>query len=308
MCDGQTTDDCDFMNLVEFENTLEDRLAKLNDQFSTIDEVLKAKKESFIKMYRKDPRISNNEAITFLLKKLDALDFTYPGEVVEPYAMQKQLAEQQKIATEAEEMNMQLQQLLEHEEKNRQLNDANKNLQAFQQSLKDELEEKEFARRKLELEKIALDKKFNQKEEDSRRLNRRLQETQTRLQDAELVKIEQTRKIEKLERDSKDAYLNRGAPSAQKAPVGAVETKPIIESTQTIVCDSFSDDNCNVTVSKPKRGVFKSKGWSVKNNGIGYHSYCFLNHPNIQKNQILKWRLRVPMFKYSYIGMVIILD
>ena len=94
----------------------------------------------------------------------------------------------------------------------------------------------------------------------------------------------------------------------QKAPVSAVETKPILENKQTIVCDRFSDDNFGVTVSKPKRGVFNSKVWSVKNNGGGYSSYCFLKHPKIQKNQILKWRLRVPKFKYGDIGMVIILE
>ena len=74
MCDGQAADDCDFMNLAQFETTLKDQLAKLDDHFSTIDEVLKAKKEAFIKMYRKDPRISNDETITFLLSSLEALD------------------------------------------------------------------------------------------------------------------------------------------------------------------------------------------------------------------------------------------
>ena len=307
LCDGQAADGCDFMNLVEFETTQKQRLAKLDDQFSTIDKVLKAKKEAFIRMYRKDPRISNDEAISYLLTTLEVLDLTNREEIKVQNTMQNQLTKQRKIADEAVEMNMQLQQLLEHqEEKNQMVHDANKNLEACQQDLQNQLQESEVSRRRLESEKTALDKKFNQKEEDYRRLNRLLQETQTRLQDAELVKAEQTRKIDKLERDSKDAYLNRGAPSAQKAPVGALETKQIIGNKQTIVCDRFSDDNYQVTVSKLKQGFFKSKVWSVKTNGAVY-GYCFLKHPKIQKNQILKWTLRVPK-SYGLIGMVIILE
>ena len=73
-----------------------------------------------------------------------------------------------------------------------------------------------------------------------------------------------------------------------------------MESKQLIVCQSFSDDNENVTVSNGKR--------SVGNGGFGRPGYCFINHPKMQKNQILKWSLRVPKFKYGGIGMVIILE
>ena len=79
--------------------------------------------------------------------------------------------------------------------------------------------------------------------------------------------------------------------------VETVETAPIIESKQTIICDSFSDDNFNVTVSSCRR--------SVKSNGVGYYGYCFLNHAKMQKNQILKWSLRVPKYNSGSIGMVI---
>jgi len=84
--------------------------------------------------------------------------------------------------------------------------------------------------------------------------------------------------------------------------VKTVETTPIAENKQTIICDSFSDDNFNVTVSSCKR--------TVKGEENGLRGYCFLNHPKIQKNQILKWRLRVPKFDYNKInlGMVIILE
>ena len=78
-----------------------------------------------------------------------------------------------------------------------------------------------------------------------------------------------------------------------------VGTAPSIESKQTIVCDRFSDDNKNVTVSSCKR--------LVKRDATG-HGYCFIKHPKIKKNQILKWSLRVPKFRYGYLGMVIILE
>ena len=68
------------------------------------------------------------------------------------------------------------------------------------------------------------------------------------LEDAERIKTEQAKRIETLERDLK---------------IGAVDTvKPASESKQTIVCQSFSDDNKNVTVSNGKR--------SVKHNGADY--------------------------------------
>ena len=125
----------------------------------------------------------------------------------------------------------------------------------------------------------------------------------TLLEDAELIKIEQTKRIETLERDLKVANSNRRGLSAKnESLIGAVETvqpASVMERKQTIVCQSFSDDNKNVTFSNGKR--------SVKRKDFGW-SYCFLNHPKMQKDQILKWSLRVPKFKYSSVGMVIILE
>ena len=40
---------------------------------------------------------------------------------------------------------------------------------------------------------------------------------------------------------------------------------------------------------------------------IIFFGACFLKHPKVQKNQILKWSLRVPKSKSGGIGMVIIL-
>ena len=67
-----------------------------------------------------------------------------------------------------------------------------------------------------------------------------------------------------------------------------------------VVCQSFSDDNVNVDVSSCRRIVNVT---DKEKYGIGY---CFLNHPKIEKNQVLQWTVRVPKFHYcSYIGMVI---
>ena len=78
MCDGQPADDCDVMNLAEFENTLKHQLAKLDDQFSAIANVLKAKKEAFAKMYRENPKISHDEAVSLLQLTNEAFNPTHP--------------------------------------------------------------------------------------------------------------------------------------------------------------------------------------------------------------------------------------
>ena len=107
------------------------------------------------------------------------------------------------------------------------------------------------------------------------------------LEDAERIKNEQTKRIETLERDLKAAQSKRGAFTAKnESSIGAVKT---------IVCQSFSADNHKVIVSNGKR--------SVKSNYDD--GYCFLNHPKLQKNHILKWSLRVPKCRHGYIGMVI---
>ena len=165
MCDGQAADDCEIFTLIEIESTLNDQLAKLDDQFAVINDILKAKKEDFIKMYRANPIRSQDEAVLQLQKTLEVFNPMNPKEIPELEAVE------------------------------------------------------------------------------------------------------------------------------------TVETSPITESRQTIICDSFSENNHYVTVS--------SCGRSVMGNGYGY---CFLNHPKLQKNQILKWSLRVPKFFDGNIGMVIILE
>lgn len=144
MCNGQAADDCDVMYLAEFDSILNDRLEELDNEFSSINEILESKKEAFINLYRKDPRLLHHDTLVRFKRYIESFDPTPP--------------------------------------------------------------EKE-----------------------------------------------------------------------------------------TIVCESFSDTNKNVTVSSCKR--------SVKSSAFGY---CFINHPPIGKNQILKWSLRVPKFGNGIIGIVII--
>ena len=78
MCDGQPADDCDLMNLVEFETALNNHLMKLDDQFSIISDILKEKKKTFIEMYRKNPKISHDEAVGFLQANNKSFDPANP--------------------------------------------------------------------------------------------------------------------------------------------------------------------------------------------------------------------------------------
>ena len=45
-------------------------MVKLNKRFNEIDEQLKRKKEAFVQMYRKDPRISYDEKVSSLKQSL----------------------------------------------------------------------------------------------------------------------------------------------------------------------------------------------------------------------------------------------
>ena len=159
----QAASDCDIINLTKYESTLNDQLVKLNEHFNGIDEQLKRKKEAFVEMYRKDPRISHDEKLSNLKQRIE--DF-------------KPMNEQEIPALKT---------------------------------------------------------------------------------------------------------------------VETIETASQTENKSTIYCESFSDDKKNVILSSCKR-IIKGKA--------GKGAYCFLNHQKIGKDQILKWRLRVPKFKYQ-IGMVI---
>lgn len=172
MCDGKTSDACDFISLAEFESNLNERLAKLDAEFSAINDVLKTKKEAFIEMYRKDPRKSHDKAVSRFREYVGVFNPTN--------------------STDTED-------------------------------------------------------------------------------------VPDLENVDTVETHNK-------------------ETK------QSIVCNSFSDDNEGVTVSSCKRSVKVKTGsdWDT-------WGYCFLNHPKLKKNQILKWTVRVPKYQYS-IGMVIVLE
>ena len=107
MCDGQVAGDCDVMNLAEFKTTFNNQLTKLNDQFSTLQDVLEAKKEAFIQLYRTNPRISHDESISCLQTALEAFDPAHP-ETNERNSLREQLAQQQEIAAEAEKLRRRL--------------------------------------------------------------------------------------------------------------------------------------------------------------------------------------------------------
>ena len=85
----------------------------------------------------------------------------------------------------------------------------------------------------------------------------------------------------------------------QNETLAVNETSENEESKKVIVCQSFSDDNEDVDLSSCRRIL---KYTDKKDYGVGY---CFLNHPKIEKDQVLQWTVRVPKFYWrSSIGMV----
>ena len=398
-CDGQPADDCELMNLAEFETALNDRLAKLDDQFSTISDVLKVKKEAFIEMYRKNPKISRDEAVTFLQTTTESFDPANPEVRFERNAMeeqlvqqqehlvqlQEQLAQQQKVSAEAEELKRQKdelehdcqgleQRLHEEKEKNQTLFEAIKNLQAREKDLESQLEEKEVARHKLESEKISLENKWDRRQEDLVQTNdklvktqqeftnqeQRLNEIQSSLSAAEKqneefqslldAETEEKSNLEmelnavksnlEVENGKLTADLKAMTSSKSEADGKIMELQETLQETQIqlqeaervntqqtmkirelqfVVCDGFSYDkyaygkvSFNVQASSNRQAISYRQVKSHcreprRREPTISGGYCFLNHPKIGKNQILKWSLRVPKFKYGNIGMVIIL-
>ena len=71
LCDGKPANDCNVISLTEFETTLNDKLCKLDSKFNDINENLKLKKNAFIQIICKDPRVSRDEAILSLEKLID---------------------------------------------------------------------------------------------------------------------------------------------------------------------------------------------------------------------------------------------
>ena len=108
MCGGRPADNCDFMKLHEFKYNLNVRLKKVKKQFATIHDVLEAKKEALIEIYRKDPRISHDDAVSSLQRTIEAFDLLRPEKELQTLMQQqrveqqKQLAQQQGIINQLE--------------------------------------------------------------------------------------------------------------------------------------------------------------------------------------------------------------
>ena len=83
----------------------------------------------------------------------------------------------------------------------------------------------------------------------------------------------------------------------------AIDTTSIAENKKIIICDSFSEDNLAVNVTNCKRSIHNVYNPRMYH----YPGYCFLGYPNIEKNQILRWTLRIPKHEH-FIGTVIILE
>ena len=294
LCDGQPADNCDFMKLHVFHYNFNVRSKKVNKQFTTIKNVLEAKKQALIEIYRKDPRISHDDAVSLLQTTIEDFDPLNPvgDHNAQLDNLQKQLAQQQKIVAEAGEMKIRL------TKTEREKSNLAKELKQIKEV---------YSNLKVENEKLVKDFKavtLSRSEADGerKRLEGDLQQTQTRLYNAERANTEQSEKIKKLEQELNVVNPKRGELNAKEQPskgaAQTVETASFVEREQTLVCESFSDDNFNVTVSSGKL--------RVKRDAPGY-GYCFLKHPKIRKNKILKWCLQVPKH-YCDIGMVIILE
>ena len=130
-----------------------------------------------------------------------------------------------------------------------------------------------------ELQQRLSKKELNSKKlnEANKNLRKRLHETQARLQYAE--KMQQ--QVENICTDLQQRLSD----------------EKLVKSEKLLVCDRFSNFNKNVRVSNCKRYV---KGKSGR-------GFCFINHPDIGNNQILKWTFRVPKSAFGCLGMVNIL-
>ena len=206
---------------MNFNTTLNDRLAKLDNQFAEMADVLKTKKESFIEMYRKDPRISHVEEVSCLLatNPNNGLDRNVKQEQLmqqqeqqeelqgQLVQLQERLVQQQEIAAETEEMRRQLadqktqlenmcaelkQKSNEEKAKSQTLLEAIKNLQACQKELEGQFEDEKETRLRLESEKNSFDKKLRDMQQHQIQANDKLANTQREINNLE----QQIRKLQ----------------------------------------------------------------------------------------------------------------
>ena len=115
--------------------------------------------------------------------------------------------------------------------------------------------------------------------------------------------VEMYRKDPRVSRDEdvlslKQRIIDFNPMNARDIPsLESVEIPISTDKKQIIVCQSFSDKNQNVIVTKGGR--------SVSSMNKSCNGYCFVNHPKIGQNQIIKWNLRVSKLRGA-IGIVII--
>ena len=197
-----------------------------------------------------------------------------------------ELEQQQEIAAEVGELKIRL------EKTQQEKSNLEKRINELQSILNSETRDKSSLTKelnkikeansnlKIENEKLAKDLKdvtLSRSEADGerKRLEEILQETQTRLQEAERVKAKETVRIKQM--------------NATK---------------QIIVCTRFDKRGKNFRISACRRSVKGDNRWS------SHPGFCYLKHPKLRENQILQWTLRVPSRKVrrGTIGKVITVE
>ena len=175
--------------------------------------------------------------------------------------LKQQLAQEQKMAAEAEEMKIEFsyqknlfddmcvgfQQLLDEEyEKNQNVYEAHSILLTQQKALEDQLEGKETARQKLELENTSLNEKLKQSEKDQVEANKQLTKTQR-----ECSSLEQ--RIKGLESSLKDLQQNQQVQhqeqlaKQQKIVAEAEKTKRLLDNEKIQlenICQELGGSRC----------------------------------------------------------------
>ena len=216
------------MDLTDFDLKLKDQLAILNEQFEKMNQELKAKKEIFIEMYQKDPRISHDEAVLTLEKKIQDFDPFNPQEITE-------LGDVDSLTSDSD-------------------TDVFQSLDMTSDS-------------------------------DS-------------LTDISQTSSDLSNSFAQIPKNLFADVMHSGWHTIGSSDENETSGN---EENAAIICKSFSNNNYGVDVSSCKR--------IVKNTSNTLRGYCFLNHPKIEQDQVLQWKVRVPKFhNMSYVGMVIMIN
>ena len=101
--------------------------------------------------------------------------------------------------------------------------------------------------------------------------------------------------------------INEQELSARKT-IETIENATNTKIRSIIFCKRFSLDNKDVFFLSSCRRIVKINDMILRNNKRIDIGFCFLEHSEIEQNQILRWTLRIPKFQNGFIGMVIILN